>query len=300
MGEYNFCDYFPPAIPSRSFLEGLESEMALCASVARGHHKSSGESSLLGFYASFLSAYRPGVPVRVGGAYVPPEDASSIMRIKDIEAEILPCFSRMLEGILLKQASISGKDPAELHADVYSSFVNAMLNYNGETRFSTYLTSAVSRNLARKAADEGLVRTPARIRRLTMRVVDSMRRDRKSFDSAVESCGLSEKESKVVALSMRKVRNTTELEIKDSEMAVSPESKPDGWVENLIDHAKLGGLERAVVHAFLASPPGSMGLCRGCRGMLNPKTGKPYSRAAISSAWRQARKKLAVVLEDAA
>jgi hypothetical protein len=294
----DFCDHFPPA--STVDIKSIEAEVSFCSTLLRSLRKTSDSDSVLDFYSSFLCAYKRGTALRVCNALISPQDAETIIRLKDLEAVLLPHFSKMIEGILRKNSRKFGLDPAELQSEAYSSFVLAMLNYNGEASFCTYLNSVVSNNLSRCGSEGGLVKVPERTRRLSIRVLDAMHKDHKSFDSAVDSIGLSARESKRVAFAMQKVYTTTELDVHDSDIATARECKPKGWFDSVATKAKLGVLEKAALDAFLSSPSGKMWLSKGCRGMLNPKTGKPYSRAAISSAWKQARRKLAVVLEDAA
>ena len=104
----------------------------------------------------------------------------------------------------------------------------------------------------------------------------------------------------LVVAAMSKVKTASELDIRESDMVGCEDSRVPSGVMEALSTVKLGNLEKAALKGFLESPSGIMGLSKGCSGMINPNTGRPYSRAAISSAWRQAKKKIAVALKNVA
>lgn len=133
-----------------------------------------------------------------------------------------------------------------------------------------------------------------------MRVLERMEGHGVSFDEAVESEGVAQEKVRSVVAAMSRVCSATELDIRESDMAVSEDRPVPKGVMKAIEGVKLTELERAALRGFLDSPTGEMGLSKGCADMVNPDTGRPYSRAAVSSAWKQARKKLAVALKEVA
>lgn len=295
-----FCDIVPHhALPSER-LGAIEGVLAGASALVRRHRSASGIPSSVDFFAELMRKYRKGSAVQVGNVTVPPEEAAEIMEVKEVEGELLAGFSRLINKATLRCGRAYGRPPEELQADAYEAFFRAMVNYSGETRFSTYLWHCLNRNLCRVCLDKGELKVPRDVRRIAMRVVESMHKDGVTFDEAVESVGLSEKQRPKVVASMSRVCSATELEVRESDMATSRDSESFGWVSKAVEDAGLGHLERAVLKGFMEAPAGVMGLSEGCRDLINPDTGRPYSRAALSSAWRQARKKIARAMGEVA
>jgi DNA-directed RNA polymerase specialized sigma subunit len=206
----------------------------------------------------------------------------------------------MITG-LTNKASRRFKVPADdMFGEAYKAFLKAFVHYNGTTRFSTFLYISVQRHISKACSEGPVVRIPRELRRLTMRVVDRMQGGQVSFDDAVGTEGLPRAKVKSLVASMAKVNSASELKIKESDMASVVDKRRLSGVMEAVESVKLGRLEKAVVKGFLEAPTGLMGLSKGCEGMINPNTGRPYSRAAISAAWKKAREKLANALKDVA
>jgi hypothetical protein len=183
-----------------------------------------------------------------------------------------------------------------LTSEAYEAFFRAMLNYKGRTRFSTFLQNCLEKNLARARTRDSLVRVPREVRRLSMRVVGLMDSGR-TFDEAVE--GLAEKDVRRVVASMRRVQGAGDLQMDESELAAVEDGGKLGWVNTALQGVQFTRLEREALKGFMESPAGVMGLSSNLKDLVNPDTGRPYSRAAVSAAWAQARKKIRLALEAA-
>lgn len=295
-----FCDLVPSRTVPAARMREIESVLTRATGLIKEHWSCSGLPNRLDFFAEFMRSYAPGRSVLVGGALVSPDDAKAMMMVKEVEEELLAGFSRMIQKETRSCARRHGRDPADLQADAYESFFRAMINYSGETQFSTYLWWSLSRNLDRACSKMGELKVPRDVRRIAMRVVGAMRQSGLTFDEALESSGVSNLCKSKVVSSMSRVRNATELEMEPSDIAAHTDRDSMRWVLDAVARAKLGRLEKAVVQGFMESPGDVMGLSEGCRGMVNPDTGRPYSRSAISAAWRQAKKKIAKVMDEAA
>jgi len=284
----------------KSRLLELEASVAAANKTMSEYRAVSSAGSVRDFFCEFVRRYNEGSEVSLFGVVVPADRAAMIIVTKEVESEIIAGFSPMIQKLVRRFALNMGVDPEDFFGEAFKSFLDALVNYDGSARFSTFLHRCLARHLQRVSMAGGGTKVPYEIQRLTMRVVDRMSRDRVSFDEAVDSEGVTPKRLKKVVAAMSKVCTVSALDIKDSEIKGRPERPSYTGVRGAIESANLGRLEKAVVEAFMASPTGEMGLSRGCAGMINPDTGRPYSRAAISSAWKQARKKLGPLLKAVA
>lgn len=296
MSDHSFCKVVAPSDLGHERLREIESTLASCAGVVGDHLADSGFKSRMEFFKELMRRHRPGCGCLVGSAEVSSSNADLMMRLKEVESDLLSHFSMMIERVVRRCARVHSRDSDGLHADAYEGFFRAMLNYDGSVRFSTFLHACLVRHLARACSGDSCVRVPDRIRRLSMRVVGRMGRG-ESFDSAVE--GMDEASVQRVVASMGRVRTATDMEVEESDLVAVEDRESLEWVSRALEGVEFTVLERAALKGFMESPSGVMGLSEGMEGLVNPATGRPYSRAAVSAAWRQARKKIARVLEAA-
>jgi len=296
----SFCELVPHRPISAPRMCELEAILSNAGRLAAQHQSGSGMSGVSDFFAEFLRAYSEGAEVCVGHARIPPKDAATMIQIKEVESEVLAGFSRLISSLARRASKSFGVDLEDLHGEAFVAFFGALVHYSGESKLSTFLHVCIRRHFMRSCSNRSGLNIPQQIRMLTMRVVDRMGREGVSFDQAVESEGMSQRNTKKVVAAMSRVRSASELDIKESEMASSVDRPSFDGVRKVIDSVKLGNLERAVLEGFLDAPTGEMGLSKGCAGMINPETGRPYSRAALSEAWKRARQKLSVVLKEVA
>lgn len=295
-----FCDLVPPVLIPDERMREIESELAAAGRLTLRYHSSCSGKSRPNFFAEFARQYKDGEDASVFGVFVPAADAKSMFRAKELEQELLAGFSRMIDLIVRVVSSRFNKDSEELAGEAFWGFFQALVHYNGESKFSTFLQICLQRHLSRFCSDETAIKIPQEVRRTTMRLVDKMARDGLSFDEVVESEGLTQEKTRGVVAAMTRVRSATDLDIRESEMASSEDRPVPRGVMKIVEEVKLTRLERAVLQGFLDAPTGELGLSKGCAEMLNPETGRPYSRTAISLAWKQARKKISVALKDVA
>jgi DNA-directed RNA polymerase specialized sigma24 family protein len=296
MENTGFCDLVSPAYVGEDRLLEIESSLAACTAVVSGYHEESGIRYRLNFYREFLHAHRDGHSCVVGEAKITAKDARTMMTPKEVEGELLGQFSKMIKSVTCRIASRHGMDGGDLTAEAYEAFFRAMLNYTGRTRFSTFLQNCLERNLSNGRARDSLVRVPREVRRLSMRVVGLMDSG-STFDEACS--GLSEEETKGVVASMRRVQGAGDLQMDESELAAVEDGEKLGWVNTALQGVQFTRLEREALKGFMESPAGVMGLSSNLKDLVNPDTGRPYSRAAVSAAWAQARKKIRLALEAA-
>lgn len=296
----SFCDLAPPVqLPSHRIRE-IESDLAAASVLISKYQKACGFPSGVDFYAEFMRLYRRGEEVQMRGVTIPSSDADSMMKAKEAEPDLLSGFSRMIQKAILCCSRQYGKDAEDLQADAYEALFRAMVKFDGRASFCTYLWYSLVRNISRACLDRGELKVPRDVRKIAMRVVDTMHSDRLTFDEAIEAEEVPQSYRKKVVSAMSKVCSATDLEIDPSQMASTMNEESFGWVSKAVEKAGLGPLERAVLKGFMEAPAGVMGLSEGCRGLVNPDTGRPYSRAALSSAWKHARKKISRAMDEAA
>lgn len=296
----SFCDMIPYRPIKKARMAELESLVSEAVRLATEHQTRSGAKSVTEFFGEFVRLHRPGEAARVFGADVPASDAAKMIGVKEVECELLGGFSAMIQKIICRVAGQEGTEQEDLHGEAASAFLKAVLHYDGSSKFSTFLHVCVQRALRKACSKAGGFNVPQEIRKLTMRVVNKMGRDQMSFDEAVCSEGVSERNIGKVLASMSKVYSASELDIRESEMATSVDKPSPSGVRKAIESVELGALEKAVLESFMGSSADKMGLSEGCSDLVNPKTGRPYSRAALSSAWKQARRKLENALKEVA
>jgi DNA-directed RNA polymerase specialized sigma subunit len=296
MENTDFCDLIAPSDVGKDRLLEIESSLAACTAKISGYHESSGIRYRLDFYREFLRVHRDGHSCVVGEAKITARDARIMMTPKEVEGELLAQFSRLIKKTAGRIALGHGMEAGDLTSEAYEAFFRAMLNYTGQTRFSTFLQNCLEKNLARARARDSLVRVPREARRLSMRVVGLMESGR-TFDEALE--GLADKDIQRVVASMRRVQGAGDLQMDESELAAVEDGEKLGWVNTALQGVQFTRLEREALKGFMESPAGVMGLSSNLKNLVNPETGRPYSRAAVSAAWAQARKKIRLALEAA-
>lgn len=295
----NFADCFKPVQMSPDRLSEVEGVLSESSRLIKEHIESSGFKKRADFFAALL-ATKSGKCRRVGSAVVEESVALRILAVKEVEVELLGHFSLMIQKAIYKHSLKFGRDPSDFQSVAYEIFVNVMLNFDGRCQFSTYLYHSLGRSLKRSIPNERLIRVPSQVRKLSMRIFESMNSKGLTFDEAVECVGAKKKDISRVVAGMSPVKYAADMEMDDSEMAFTNDSENTSWIMDVVDRAGLGKLEREAVRILMNSPAGSMGFAKGCRSLINPSTGRPYSSSAMSAAWKQAKKKIAMAMGEAA
>lgn len=293
-----FEDCFKPVQMSPERLSEVESFLSESSRIIKEHIKSSGFKKRADFFVALL-ATKSGACRRVGSAVIKESVALRILAVKEVETELLGHFSLMIQKVIRKCSLKLKRDPSDFQSVAYEIFVNCMLNFNGSYKFSTYLCNSLERSLKHSILNEKLVRIPWKVRKLSMRIFESMNSKGLNFDEAVECVGAKKKEISRVVAGMSLVKYAADMKMDDSEIAFTNDSEDASWIMVVVDRAGLGRLEREAVKILMRNPAGSMGFAKGCRELINPITGKPYSSAAMSAAWKQAKRKIAMAMGEA-
>jgi RNase P subunit RPR2 len=280
---------------SNSLLERHHERMKSAQGISR-HNRTS-------FLADIQKSYVPGKDLEIGGIIISSEDASSILKTKESEWDMLCAYSRLIEklafrwGENLYDGSLSRED---LESEAVGAAIDALAHYTKEERFSTYLHHCVNRHLSKVFnKTNGMSDLPGRAIKLRREYKKLICKEGATFDSVVEEMELSAKEVGVLRASLCIARNATSLgdEGQDLCPTVNPENANlDPCILAIVEKVELSSFERAVLSGFLVSG----GKTSVSKSLINPETQKPYSRMACSYAWKRVREKIEKVYGKAA
>jgi len=246
------------------------------------------------------------------GRYVFRFDATG----RQMMARLLELEDQYLAAYILQADSIAGsfhrshqKDFPQLDREDYTQqasavLVNAVLNYDGSTAFTTYLHSSVRREMidyVRSNEDRaGIGRGIKKLRTVVRRI---MRNEHCGFDAAVEIARqdhkISDKDKRDLAAAIYRT-----VGLGTDEHAVA-EQTPDEieWVRQALEQADLTDMERQLIEAFML---GENDFRRrivetndenGDPVYTNPTTNKRWTRQALSLAFQRGCAKLKDIME---
>jgi DNA-directed RNA polymerase specialized sigma subunit len=233
---------------------------------------------------------------KFGEVIVAQKDATLMLRTKEVEMEVLCGYSRMINKVVNKW--VLGSDTIlsmeDLSSEAVAAGLSAVAHYlRDDIKFSTFLVKCVQNQLVR-ACDTatGISYDSLKLRR----TYEKLRtREGATFDSIVKEMNITERQVKALQSTLLSV--TTESSMPEDETfqptdETNMPSEDAAVVRDVIRSLSLSRLEKIVVNVVMNSRTGELGLSKSCKGVINPDTNKPYSRAALSWAWRSAKKKI--------
>lgn len=247
------------------------------------------------------------------GVSIPPEHADLILRTKKVEMEVLGGYSRLIKKILgrwpRENNAISEED---LASEAIAASLVAVAHFTKENiRFGTFLGKCLSYHLSRVFdKSTGASSNAMKLRRRYERLRN---REGATFDEIVHEMKISDRQVRMLQASLAwtfrhsdmKCDTTSEHSPKDLE-AVDPADltpMPSEESETLRSKLKLmdlSNLEKIVLEAVMSSPNGTLGFAKHCKNAINPSTGRPYTRAALSWAWKNLKRKIGESFPEAA
>ena len=265
------------------------------------------------FLAEIKKSYVPGRDLEISGIIIPAEDASAILKTKELEWDMLCGYSRLIERLALRwseylsDGSLSRED---IKSEAVGAAIDALAHYTKEVRFSTYLHHCVNRHLSKVFnKTNGMSDLSDEAIKLKRKYKKLICNEGATFDSVVEKMGISMKEVGILRASLCVARNITSLAGRQadtrsrrnderSSSAITPTVKPDTMSldPSILEKVELSSFERAVLDGFLVSG----GKTSASKNLINPETQKPYSRMACSYAWKRVREKIEKVYGRAA
>lgn len=271
----------------------LELERILADSnlVLKRLHLEARERGFRGSRRMYLAA------VLSGSQTVQAGDLPMVRRIKEVEWEVLCAYSSMIYGISGRwsrnlDASSSRED---LDAVAVEGFLNAVCCFTGAARLSTYVHRSVSRHVSDYVASGRNMPVPPEIVRLRSKLRGLMAGGL-TLDEAVMGMGLSERTRRVLVASLTEVSS---LGMDEAEIAAAPPSADPSGATRVLREMRFEGLEGAVFEEFLREGD-EMNLSGLARRLVNPRTGRPYSKWTLCLAWRRVRDRISKALETAA
>jgi hypothetical protein len=258
------------------------------------------------FLAEIKKAYKPGKDLEIAGVVIPERDASEIIKVKDMEWDVLCAYSRMIDKLAYKwcenisDGSLSSDD---MKSEAVGAAINALSHYTKEERFSTYLHHCVNRHLSKVFnKTTGMSDLSSRTIKLRREYKRLECEEGATFDGIVSKMGISEKDAKLLRASLCSVKNITSLGEEGCEVHPADKedddsvSELDGRIFSIMNKIELSNFERAVLEGYLSSG----GKTSASKSMINPETKKPYSRMACSYAWKRVMEKIEKAYSKAA
>lgn len=275
----------------------LEAILRKSNRILKRHHEAAKSNGFAGSRRAFFAEV-----LRSGGVLakivIPESDMREIRRVKEVELEVLHTYSRLMNKTsrAWKRGGFDNSISAEdVDSMAFEAFLKAICCFTQEkTRFSTYLFRCVSRSISEEKTEAtNHMSIPRRIIKLKRKLGRSMAETAESsLDSAISEMNLTEKTSRMLFASMFEVRSSSSVGLKDSELVLVEDDykEPPPKIPSP-ETLGLSGLETTVFEEFMKKGE-NMNLSEISRSTMNPKTGKPYSKMALSLAWKRTKDKI--------
>lgn len=231
------------------------------------------------------------------GVVVSEKDANHILRTKKVEMEVLCGFSRMIDKVAKKWAISCEMSSEDVSSESIAAALLAVVHYNKETKFSTFLVSCVRNHLSRVFNESSGVSYDSLKLKWEYDVLK--RREGATFDEVVGEMKITERQAENLRFALVSVKNEASLGEDEVFQPADKTEMPSDEAESvrkIIGSLKLSRLERAMLDAVMHSPLGKLELSKTRKNLVNPDLNKPYSRAALSAAWLTVKKKISDAL----
>lgn len=230
---------------------------------------------------------------------IPCSDIDKILISKSLEEFVILKYNNMANSFSFKYKS-SVYSQEDLYSESILVIINCIYNY---TKTDVTLTTYIYNSIKNKI--QNIIRKTNPLSNYSMgcvklyenyeRFVNQQKNLNKpcDFDTIVNLMELSSKEIKTLTSMI--VCNTAEF---SSELEVSCKVNKVEYEEedfNLVrdcEFSDLSELEKAVLEGYLNNTSKSLGINSVAKNLINPRTKKPYSRMAITYAWRRIKDKI--------
>lgn len=237
----------------------------------------------------------------VGGVFIPKEDIAKILSVKNIEWEVLCGYSAAIQKVSNRhRPSDSSMSQEDIFSEAVRSAISAIYHFTEQNiKFITFLQHCVNRHLTFKIGSLSNLSRRACKLLFKYEKTKSKLNGPYNFENIVKLMDLSDKETKILKSALSKTSNFSDLEIDELNLIVK--SKQDLefcdkiHVEEMLSNLDLSSLEKAVLNGFLQSKYNSktsLGLGTFAKNIINPSTGRPYTRQALSLAWNRIKEKI--------
>lgn len=302
--------YVPLSQERRSELEQL-----LCAgnSLLKKYHELAKKKNGKSERSKFLNEVAKAIDsdgAFVQGIHIPLVDALKIIEVKKVEAEIVEGFSLLLAKIANRKVE-KEIDPSlsfdDLMSEACHALVRAISNYtDSQYRLSTFFHACVSRHLAKICGTTTRMSTLSRkTHRHKVVCKRLLAEEGATFDSVVQQMGLTPKQISTLSSVLCNVNLSSDLEPGEYSKAVLDHKAEENSIDrhkvaHVLGRLDLSELELAVLKGFVGSSTRRLGLAEESKKLINPRTNKPYSRMALTYAWRRVKEKIEEAYKKAA
>jgi DNA-directed RNA polymerase specialized sigma24 family protein len=236
----------------------------------------------------------------------------AMMTMLELEPVILSAYLgvqiELANAFYWCKSSFKGRpqlDEEDYGQEASLAVIDAMYCFDGRTKFCTYVYRAIKNRLSAFMRDhESHARVGRGIKKLRDRVRVLMRDKKCDFEEAIlylrkemkkEGKKLSETTTKKIKSSMYKVRHDVIESLPQKENKESNDrEEAHEIIASAVEQAKLKGLEKELVEAYLA---GEQGFQAKFTLQINPNTGRLYTRQAVNQTWLRVCDKLRQLVE---
>ena len=259
----------------------------------------------------------PNSDVTLYGLVIPRNDVKKIVLIKDIEWEVICSVSRIYYKII-KINNNSKFSFEDLENECVLSTMDALVSYSNENIcFTTYFYNCVSRHIKKfYRKNSGVAKLTKEASVLLAKYIDvkNSMDHKASFEEIVEKMQISQKqvgklrhllnfESTKYESMENNSRFHCDLEgnksyyssgHRNGNLVIAENKNSDCSYDSTdvsIDSFEWSELEKAVIEGVKNSSK-NIGINSFAKNIINPKTGKPYSRMSITNAWKKIKLKI--------
>lgn len=246
-----------------------------------------------------------GNEITLHGVVIPKKSVYEIMAVNDIEWPVLCGISNMISRIVNKCRK-GNTFFGDLYNEAVAKAIEAIHGYDKtEIEFTTYAWHTIYRKVIAVANQKTLAGVNDEHYKLqkAFDATKMMMNCPATFDEVCDTMNMSEKDRRILEMSSRKVFGQSDMSWDDDEehdYTVLSTTINDDW-KPIIDHMdyseiikdiKLSDLEKTVLNAFLTSSSKNGWKTTVADSIVNPRTGKKYTRAAPALILRRVLKKI--------
>jgi hypothetical protein len=275
----------------------------------KGHRTHQGKKLTKAKYLSEIFCEynkNPHADVCLHGLVLPNSDVCKIIQTKQLESEVIESLVGLVCSIVSKKQKLA-KDlilsKEDLESECFGVILENLCKYMNSTNcLSTYIYKCMCRriyNLCNKT--NSLSKLSAKsidLKRKYLETKNSLLRS-SNFEEIVEIMKISQKEIGILQSTLvAKTTHFSETDKIENYEIKNTQEKNNTKLEslNLVDFEliELSDLEKAVLEGYVQSKS-KKGISSISKNLINPKTGKPYTRMAASIAWKRVQKKLQIL-----
>ena len=274
-------------------------------------------------FVNYLASKPITEDVLINNVVISKDHAEKIAKSKQFESEILLNFMNMFKKIAYKWSSnwsdvcLSKQD---LESEAMCAGMYAIYGYtNGETSLSTYIYQCALnkvKNVCKKTNQFSDLGSRAIKIRAKFEEAKNTLGPYYTYDEIIKNLNFDEKEILILQSTFNKIASIDSSEEKSNDYSclgkkfsgvdgsikfscssngnsftIRENDSSDNDVEININLNEFSELEKVVLEGFMNSP-NNLGISHFAKKLINPKTKKPYSRMAITYAWRRVKEKI--------